>query len=535
MKISQKSNYYLEIGLAIFAALIYAIPLEFLILTGGSHLPFSNESIAFRYFTALRILSGEGGTVWTAQGQFTSLIQLLIFWASEKVNGAGLTKENLDIFSILSTAATNLFMLIIYLKVARDQFLTFSDKACIFFLGPTILFATVHAGFYYFLLPDYLAFSMVIISLSAYLTIHIYRKDNKFTWNHLLILSFISGLAASNKITLLGISSIPVLLMILKKPLDIKIIFIRIIFSGFITVSAFVLIFYFLYLLNINATLIALMNAAGFFKSIGGETGFWAQNFKLFQTTYGYDKIFYFWLVCTIFMAVELCRRREFRGLPILASCIFTALLLGLGLYKRGAGTTFFELSCILGGLTSIAISVAIGSTTKNIFIKLIPVLIFTISIFKFDYVHNWIVVNRSVELSGTSWEVFDYLTSLKRPVQVIIINGMGEYETSGVIDLSKGLRLLNTNEFSNDYPLVNKVFPNIEFLTQPKVFESGTAVMWVERWDPILNAPLKISDQSELDHLNILNEIANKNKCREWLTGYSNQQKIHACIIDNL
>jgi hypothetical protein len=56
------------------ATLAFATPLLFLLAAQGDHLPFSHEMLAYRYFTNVRILDGEGGDIWLPQGQLLTAI-----------------------------------------------------------------------------------------------------------------------------------------------------------------------------------------------------------------------------------------------------------------------------------------------------------------------------------------------------------------------------------------------------------------------------------------------------------------------------
>jgi hypothetical protein len=75
--------------LAAVATLTFATPLLFLLVAQGNHLPFAQESLAFRYFTNVRILNGEGGDIWLPQGQLLTTLQHMI--VSLLQIGAGLS------------------------------------------------------------------------------------------------------------------------------------------------------------------------------------------------------------------------------------------------------------------------------------------------------------------------------------------------------------------------------------------------------------------------------------------------------------
>src|SRR3954447_18612308 len=92
--------------LAILATLAFMTPLLFLLAANGDHMPFAHETLAFRYFTNIRILNGEGGEVWLPQGQLITVIQHAIVLMLKF--GAGLSyfdlKPMLHWYSILTNA-----------------------------------------------------------------------------------------------------------------------------------------------------------------------------------------------------------------------------------------------------------------------------------------------------------------------------------------------------------------------------------------------------------------------------------------------
>jgi hypothetical protein len=518
---------------ALLAALIFSLPLLFLQFAGGSYLPFANESLAYRYFTSARILEGQGGAVWTAQGQLVTLIQNVFIWVSQTSGSADL-KNGLEQFGMLTNLAAGILMFFVCLCAALDRRLLVSDKALVLLLGPVILFSTINAGFYYSILPDYYAFSLVLISASVYLTLRFYRDAPVFNVRHLYVAGALCGMAAANKLTLLGPAGVAALVAILRPPLDWRLFLGRTAKAGAICFAVFGFIFAGVYLFDLRQAAIGFWHTLKFLKSAGAEPGFWEGNFWMFQEIYNYDKIFFAWLAATLFLALEMFRLKAWRAGVILGSSLLVAVLLGIGLYKRGAGTTFFEVSCILAGLTALCLAVALGLRQRGVLASLLPGVIFLGALTQFDFSHNWMVVTKSRELAKTSWEIREYAERLGRPTIVVIPDE--SYVANGVEDLvNKGLRDLSTGQFGASKALKERVMPRTEFRQVPGQFEIGTAVIWVEKWDIPANKALKEMNPDEARRWSDLSRVAALNKCRNWRTGYSGQLLVNVCVIDRL
>jgi hypothetical protein len=518
---------------ALLAAIIFSLPLLLLQFAGGSYLPFANESLAYRYFTSLRIMDGQGGAVWTAQGQLVTLLQNGFIWIIQMLGSSNL-KSGLEQFGMLTNLAAGALMFFVCLCAALDRRLLVSDKVLVLLLGPVTLFSTVNAGFYYSILPDYYAFSLVLISASVYLTIRFYRDVSVFNVRHLYIAGALCGVVAANKLTLLGPAGIAVLVAILRPPLDWRMFLGRTAKAGVIFFVVLGFIFSGVYLFDLRQAAIAFLHMLDFLKTAGAEPGFWEGNFWLFQEIYNYDKIFFAWLLATLFLTLEMFKQKAWRAGVILGSNLLVAVLLGIGLYKRGAGTTFFEVSCILVGLTGLCLAVALGFRQRGVLASLLPGVIFLGALTQFNFSHNWMVVTKSRDLAKTSWEIREYAESLERPVIVVIPDE--SYVANGVEDLvNKGLRDLSTGQFGSSKALKERIMPRTEFREVPGKFETGTIFIWVEKWDILTNKPLKEKSPDEARRWADLSRVAALNDCRIWRTGYSEQLLVNVCVIDRL
>lgn len=522
-----------QIAIALAASLVFSLPLVFLLIARGSYLPFANESLAYRYFTSARILDGQGSSVWTPQGQLVTLIQNIIVAALQIATPTDF-KARLEYFGLFTNLAASLSMFGVNLAAIFDDRLRPYDKAMVLMLGPAIILGTINAGFYYSILPDYYAFSLVIISASVYLALHFFRSDAAFSSRDMHFAGMLCGIAAANKLTLLGPAGIVALIAITRAPLDTWHFLKRTMFVGAICLATFCVIFIGVYAFNPYDAFIVFMHTLGFLKSASAEPGFWEGNFWMFQEIYNYDKIFFIWLAATLYLAFEAWKSKAWRATIILMANLLVAVLLGIGLYKRGAGTTFFELSSILAGLAALSLAVGLGLRPRTAWIMGVPALIFVAALSQFDFSHNWVVVTKSRELARKSWEIREYTASLSRPVVVVIPDE--SYVSNGVEDLlNKGLRDLSTNSFESAKAMKERIVPQTDFRQEIGVVDVGTAVVWFEKWDLAVDKPLKETVLEEAHRWQTLTQIASINACRTWRTGYSNLVLAHVCTVDRI
>ena len=516
---------------ALAAALAFSLPLLFLLAAGGSHLPFANESLAYRYFANVRILDGQGAAVWTPQGQLVTVIQHLIV-IGMRLTTAGDLKTMLQLYGIWTNAVVSLLMLGVYFAACFDDDLIWSDKALVLVLGPATIFGTVNAGFYYSILPDYYAVSLLIVSASVYLALKFLRSSRPHRMRDLMVAGALCGLAASNKVTLLGPAGIFALLAITKQPISPRAFFTRTVVAAAVCIGIFAFVFLAMYEFQLRDVVSALRNWQRFFQTAGAEPGFWEGNFWMFQHLYNYDKVFWLWVVATLFLTIEVTQVKAWDAGIVLAANVCVATLLGIGLYKRGAGTTFFEAAMILAGLAALALAVALGLRQRPKWVNAIPAGILLLSLTQFDFAHNWFVVSKSRALAQNAWEIRDYTLRFGKPVVIVISDHT--YSSGGVEDLlNVGLRDFSTNRFDTAAAMKDRLAPNTEFRNQPGDIQAGTTVVWFEKWDVKSDKPLAATNPEEAKKWESVKRMAEINECRSWRMGYSDQILARVCSVE--
>jgi hypothetical protein len=518
-------------AIALLATALFSMPLLFLFAARGYYLPFSAESLVYRYFASLRILEGEGRTVFLPQGQLITLLQDAIVAGLQRVPGIGL-ERSLELFSTCTSMAVSLAMFGVCLATCLDKRLTLSDKALVLVSGPAIVLGTVHAGFYYTLLPDYYALDFPIITASIYLALRCIRSAQICRMSHVVAIGSLAGLAATNKLTLLGPMGMVALLVIMRPPLSCWGFLGRTAIAGLVCAATYLVVFSAAYLFRFGDTIQALRYAMRFIGNAGAEPNFWESNFRFFLRGYGYGNILVVWVAATIFCGTEVVRLKRWRSALLLLANLLVAGLLTVGLLKRGAGTTFFEASSILAGMAALILAAGLGLRRYRSWMLILPAAILLGAASRFDYRHNWFVVVKGGELGRTVWAARNYALHFRRPIVAVIPDR--SYFTGSVEEF------LETSFFLSGYgpasaTLQERFLAQTTFRTEPGEIRLGTTIVWLEKWDPVGNCPLKQSDRAEAKRWATMTKLAAINPGQSWRAGYGDLGIINVISVVRL
>jgi hypothetical protein len=516
---------------ALLAAVVFSLPPLLLLAGKGYYLPFSAESLVYRYFGSVRILAGQGRTVFLPQGQLITSIQNGIVGVLQCFPKLGL-QQTLELFSGGTTLVVNVAMLGVYLATCFDRSLTVIDKAIVLVLGPATILGTVAAGFYYTLLPDYYALDLPIVSGSVYLALRCLRTSRPCRMIDVLTIGALTGIAATNKLTLLGPMGVVALLVIAREPVTLPRFVVRTGAAILACVTGYLLVFSSAYLFSIPDTIQALRYSFRFFDNAGGEPNFWETNFRIFLRGYGYAHIFTAWVIVTLFFATAIVWLKKRRGTILLFANLLVAGLLAAGLLKRGAGTTLFEASTILAGLVALMLAAGLGLFRPSRWMLTIPACLALAAASQFDYEHNWFVVKKGGEIGRTVWRARNYALQFHQPIVAIIPDR--SYFTGSVEEF------LQTAFFLSGYAppgprLSDRFIAQTQFRTEPGLIQSGTTVVWLEKSDPITKRPLKETNRTEAARWSDLTRLATINPSMSWRAGYSDLGIIHVVSVIRL
>jgi hypothetical protein len=394
-----------------------------LLAAHGSYLPIMHEALRSLYFANVRILNGEGGSIYLPHGQILTLAQHAILLVLRAVSGHSLfdLRPMLEWYAVATNVLTIMLYGCVAFAAALDRHLTWFDRIIVMAIGPFVLLTTGEAGFYYVLMPAYYAFDVVITAASAYLTTAFLRGSGPFRWRNLILSGLFWGVAASNKLTLLGPAGVVVIMAAVGSPLSPVFFIQRSITAAALALAAFLTIFLLCYLGQPSQALIALRNWFSFLSAAGPEVGFWDQNAIVFWSAYHYDIIAYSWIAGIACLVFAISQRHQWvsRSSIILAAILVVSILLVASLVRRGSGTTSFEIAAIIAGLSAIAFAVALGPRPRRQFG--LPVLaaaaLLSTSNLTATYNRNWsVVVAPSGSIANRSWQIHDYADEVAGP-----------------------------------------------------------------------------------------------------------------------
>jgi hypothetical protein len=318
------------------------------------------------------------------------------------------------------------------------------------------------------------------------------------------------GLAASNKVTLLGPAGLVTLMATLKSPLTFNNLMSRGITALGLGVTAYLGVFWLCYLLRPIDALIAIRNCFGFLAAAGAEPEFWQRNFSLFFYAYDYDVVVYAWLVAMTCLAFGLVRSRHWlsRSGALWVGILLVAAMLVVGLIKRGAGTTYFEVATIATGLTAIAFAVGFGPRPNLLLGAPVVAIALWFAGTDFNREHNWHVVSKSTDLVNRAWQIHDFIETLSGPNGEVLI--VGPVMWHGIEDLiALGLGDAAIQKASPFHP--------VRIVSSPVAAKDGDVIVEAKRLEVGEKAP----------------EVPPS--CRSWLVAYDEQTAVTVCPAQSL
>lgn len=279
------------IVLAFASSAALSIPLLIHSASNFSYLHFAHENLSYRYFFNVRILDGQGSAVWLPQGQFISAVQNLIAYGISRYSNYSLLdiERTLDLYGLLSSFVIYASYLGIAVIAALSRNLTWFDRAMVLMVAPLTVLMIREVGFYYILLPDYYALSIILISATVLLVLVQLRSRAVFSWKNILITGAFCGLAASNKLTLAGPAGLAVLVAAARAPFSIRLFVWRLAIAGVIALLSLLLVFVVCYLLDVREALRAFGYWLRFLQLASAETHeFWRTNFLVYLFGFNY-------------------------------------------------------------------------------------------------------------------------------------------------------------------------------------------------------------------------------------------------------
>jgi hypothetical protein len=524
------------------SVLIYLLPIILFALFKRSFIASYNESIAYRYFYAFRMLAGEHNpNLWLPQGFVTTSIQKLIiiiedffFSPVQQLN------LSLEIFGYLTYIGHAFLAALLLFCVIFDDRLKIYQQAFIV-LGLFIpIFCT---NFINILIPDYYSLDTILIAgFIYYFFIIASRNNQEISLQLIAIIAFISGISVANKISLVFIVASLIILLTVRFFKERK----KYLHIILISLPFFLLGWILPWLISHNPNY-GLHNILDYFKLLIAFIKNAPQEYSFID---GFEHILisypvYLWLTGLyisfgIFAFVFVLRKFSFRSeefVLILGLFILSIIQVFLSLRTRPADSTIYEAFSILTAIVMmIAGFLKINEFWINRLMRLLLIscsILFCVSLF--FGIENVININgKKIEDAQQSWIIHNFSLSQNR--QIIVVVPDNSYFYGGGIEelLLKGFSDFPTWNITVGRKLLEEFSPNFEFRSEyiadkPNFpYPTDVVIMWFDKNDSNLENNKNLRELYPELNKAVSSE---KVKCYRWEIAY-HDRVVNMCVI---
>ena len=483
---------YLFVGIA---ALLFCLPPLWFYLAQVEHIYIANESAAYRYFFAYRLLFGSVDVIWLPQGQLLSFFQetiLRILHLFPYFRDS--LRDSINAFSYITLALFCVLTVFIFWKAAADHRLLLFQKLAVYFAGCAPVWSCASAGISYQYSSDYYGLSIVLCPYVVYFFARALVAQG--TWRECFWAGLFAGVMAANKISLLILGLTALVPLVSKSLPHVR----NVLLGSAAALGGIIIGFFGVFLLLYNGhmgTVVSVLNQwLKFASNPGSEPGFWT-NFWEVLSQYNYQyflPVFLFllgWAGCTLISQWKKSHRIE---LTVLGSFCWIFTVVSFALYtvvKRPANTTLFEVNMII--ITAIALLIVLLAHIKPPH-KMLTFLfvLWAISILLNPAMQHYTPkMEASKESAQKYWEVHEFVAQQHAPKFALMPNN--EYGRASIeMAMLKGFSDFPTWEINRGLSDLQKLFPGISFQTtqshsgmsleQP--YPAKSTVVWFDRAD---------------------------------------------------
>jgi hypothetical protein len=531
---TQAALLWLMVAIAVVAA--YALPLLTFVRLGAQYLSYANESLAYRYFVSVRILSGEGESAWLPQGQLVTLLQHgIILWLT-KISGMSSSdiEHTLQPFSLAScTLMTIMGSILLVYGMTNRRFMT-RDKILVAFaaLGP--IFVLHDVGLYYSTLPDYYFMTMVLALAYVVLFIRLERMERPVLWQDSLWIGLFCGASLSNKITLAslaGVIAVQVAIGAYRNGLKQTLLCLLIFEAA--AVVGFIAIFLGVYLGRVTDVVEVIRHWYDFGSNAGQEVGFerflnglfWRYNYDL--VLFGFLSTFLF---STAMVTIDKCRRPS-RALLLCAIAAMAAFVF-YAVYRRSAGTTLYEAAVLLTAMVAMGLTMLPSTLSVKFYTVILgcSALIYALFTFQSNYDRHQANLERSRRITEMAWQIHAATKEIEGPWVLLIPDD--SYVWGGVEELIvKGTSDFGWNEVAAAKWIRDRVAPGMAFRRWPDLFDENRVFLWITKSEDgdhfVKNS---VSDPNHHANWQALEVRAtdSRARCQSWTP----QRRVTLCVL---
>src|SRR5581483_2462450 len=289
-------------------------------------------------------------------------------------------------------------------------------------------------GFYYAMLPDYYQVGMVLMLVTV-IGFFVVDKLRRVGICHILILGCWIGLVGSNKISWLPFGALVLAPVVARQATAPRQLLLTAGAAGSAALLTFVLVPLAVYSFNLATIQRVAPGWLRFVLNPGQQPTFWTEFVDLYLTQYNYFVLFVLFCVTLVVVAARLALARcslssRRRDVLVVALIIGVALFSLWSVIQRPAGTTAFETTVMVIGLTALLIGRwgrdPIVACTA--YIGVLGLIVLALSTFQLR--HNISVIADSGERAAKNWEIYDDIVGRGHPAVVVIPDNTYAFES---------------------------------------------------------------------------------------------------------
>jgi len=497
------SDRWLRLLYVLIPALLFALPFLASVYFGADPLTLANESVAYRFLYSERLLGGEGSTVWVLGGFLTTAIQNLLLAGIDTFSGlaADDLRGRIHLFAHATIVLHCLLAAGIFFVAAQSRRLLWIDRLLLALVGLGPLYLTRTVGFYYYSTPDYLLTNVVLILAAVFLFQNEWRRGEE--GNPLLrcaLLGCFAGIMVANKITMAPLAVVMLAPALMAGTVRVGTVMARIQAVAVCAAGVFIFVVLSFYVFNIFAFFGMFQNWMSIILNPGsqedfdvtlGRVSFWVFAFWRDLVRYSYGYIIAFWLLSLLATLVLGLKGKLFhlRSLVVVALSLLSGIAWVYFLYKRPAGTTFFEASVTLLGLSSCVLTLVAPTRGGRTFIGVAFTVWAIVGISTFNSDQNLTSLRQSGLLADHLWRLHREVLEFANGRDVVVIHPENHFGYRGVPEfLLKGSADTPTwNVSSRGEKIVHRYAPGMSFRheyggTPPNApLPERTVVYWVD------------------------------------------------------
>lgn len=483
--------------LTVLLAAGYSFPLIASLWLGASPLTIANESIAYRFLFSERLLNGEGASIWVLAGFLTTAIQTTILAVINLFipSSPGALSTRLDVYAYLFSGLVTVTGVALLAGIARARTLPVTRLALggLAAVGPLFLTDT---GFYYFTLPDYYHLN-ILLSLALVVCFQsIWFRETSTEgpgtpWTTITLVALLVGAAAANKITLLPLGGTVIVAMLLMPRLRWPRLVGQSALTGIAVAAGFIFVVWWFYLFKAGAMMDMFGAWSTYVSNPGGESDFW-QKFRQYLVSSSYGFIIGVYLVSWLIGAGF---GLQVRGRRVVTSIVLLVILLAgvtwsYFVYKRPAGTTFFEAISALLALAACSLTVAAHRRAGRLAIAVVILICAAYGAQNFGWKKHLGTLRESGPWAENMWRLHNDLVRFAAGRPIVVVHPQNHYGYGGVAEfLIKGTADVPIwNISANGEPILHRYLPGATFRheyggTNPNVaYPRNAVVFWVDR-----------------------------------------------------